>query len=69
MLVNEQDIVLEAGVEVGFKTKFTDDWVMVAVDMRIDTVHALEDLSNHARKRLREWNTLKQSARVQIDNS
>jgi hypothetical protein len=48
MLVDKEDIVLEASIEMGFKAKLTDDRVVVAVDMCVDSVHALEDLPNHA---------------------
>ena len=45
MLVNEQNIVLEAGVEMGLETKVNYDWVVVAINVCIDTVETLEDLA------------------------
>ena len=57
VLINEEDIVLEASVQMGFKSKFTDDRVVMAIDVRVNTVHSLEDLTNHGRKCLWEWNT------------
>lgn len=56
MLINEEDVLLEAGVQVGFQAELSDDWVMVAVDVRVDTVHALEDLAHKSWERLGEWN-------------
>ena len=50
MLVDEKDIVLEASIEMGLETQLTNHWVVMAVDMRIDTVHSLEDLSDHAQR-------------------
>ena len=54
MLVDEQDILLEARVEVGLQSQFADDRVVVAVNVGIYTVHALEYLSYQCRERLRE---------------
>lgn len=56
MLVDEQDILLEAGVEVGLETKLADDGIVVAVDVGVDTIHALEDLTDKRRETLREGN-------------
>lgn len=56
MFINKKNIVLETGIEMGLKTKLTDDRVVVAVDMGVDSVHSLEYLSDHARERLWEWN-------------
>ena len=56
MLVNEQDIMLEAGVEVWLETKMNDDWVVVTVDVGVDSVQTLEDLANCLRELLREGN-------------
>jgi hypothetical protein len=44
MFVDEEDIVLEAGVEVGFESQMYYHRIMVTVDMRIYTVESLEDL-------------------------
>ena len=57
MLVNEQDIVLEARVQVGLQAEMDDNWVMVAVDVGINSVEALEELAQKRWKCLREWNT------------
>lgn len=46
VLINEENVVLEAGVEMRLQAKLADDWVMVAVDMGVDAVHTLEDLAN-----------------------
>ena len=54
MLVDEQHILLEAGVQMRFQAKLTDDRVVVAVDVCVDTVHALEYLSNQRRESLWE---------------
>jgi hypothetical protein len=48
VLVDEENVVLEAGVEVSFKTELADDRVVMAVDVGVDTVHSLEDLADHA---------------------
>nr|POE90627.1 hypothetical protein CFP56_60240 [Quercus suber] len=42
-LLNEKDVVLEAGVEVGFEAETADDTVVVAVDVGVDAIQALED--------------------------
>ena len=54
MLVNEQDIMLEAGVEVWLETKMNDDWVVVTVDVGVDSVEPLEDLLDEGREGLGE---------------
>jgi len=56
VLVDEEHVLLKAGIEVRLQTKFADHWVMVAVDVGIDAIHALEDLADQRRKRLRERN-------------
>lgn len=57
MLVNEKNIVFETGVQVGLQTKLAHHRVVVAVDVSIDTVHALEYLPNHAWEGLRKRDT------------
>ena len=57
MLVDEQYIVFEACVEVSLETKLAYNGIMVAVNVRVDTVHALEYLSDHAGEGFREWDT------------
>lgn len=56
MLVDEQHVLLEAGVEMGLQAKLTDDWVVMAVNVGVDAIHALEDLANQRGKCLRERN-------------
>lgn len=57
VLIDEKNVMLEAGVEMGLQTELADDRVVVAVDVGINTVHSFEDLANHARECLRERNT------------
>jgi hypothetical protein len=38
VFINEQDIVLEAGVEMRLETEMHYHWVVVAVDVGVDTV-------------------------------
>ena len=54
MFVNEEDIVFEAGVEMGLETQVHDDRVMVAVDVCVDAVQAFEDLPDQSRESLGE---------------
>ena len=54
MLINKENVMLEAGVEMSLKTEFTDDWVVVAIDVGVNTIHSLEYLSDHAREGLWE---------------
>lgn len=46
VLVDEEDVLLEARVEVGLEAELADDGVVVAVDVGVDAVHALEDLAH-----------------------
>lgn len=46
MLVDEEDVLLEARVEVRFEAELANDGVVVAVDVGVDAVHALEDLAD-----------------------
>lgn len=62
MLIDEENIMLEASIEMSLETKFPDDRVVVAIDVCVDTVHPLEYLANHAWERLGKWYTWKQSA-------
>jgi hypothetical protein len=59
MLIDKQDVVLEACIKVSLEAEFANDGVMVAVDVGVDTIHALEYLSNHAGERLRKGNACK----------
>lgn len=40
----------------GLKAELTDDGVVVAVDVSVDTVHAFKDLAHKSGERLGEWN-------------
>ena len=40
--------MLEAGIEMCLKAKFSNNRVVMAVYMGVDSVHSLKDLSNHA---------------------
>ena len=46
VLVDEEHVLLEARVEVRFQAELADDWVVVAVDVGVDAVHAFEDLAD-----------------------
>jgi len=48
MLVDEENVVLEAGIEMSLKAKFSDDGIVMAIYVGVDAVHPLEDLPNHA---------------------
>lgn len=45
VLIDKQDIVLEARVEVRFKTQVDDNRVVVTVDVRVRPIQPLEDLA------------------------
>ena len=46
MLIHKQNIMLEAGIEVGLQAELSDNVVMMAVYMSIDSIKSLEDLSD-----------------------
>ena len=50
MLIDEQYVVLEAGIEMRLQTQLDDDGVVVAVDVGVDTVEALEHVPNERGK-------------------
>lgn len=54
MLVDEENIVLKACVQMCLKAKLSNHWVVMAVNVGIHPVHSLEYLSDHARERLWE---------------
>lgn len=56
VLIDEENVVLEAGVEMSLEPQLANNWVVVAVDVCVHTVHPLEDLSDHAREGFGEWN-------------
>jgi hypothetical protein len=57
VLIDEQDVVLEAGIQMGLEPQMYDDGVVMAVDMGVDTVQTLEYLAQETRKCLGEGNT------------
>lgn len=54
MLIHKQHVMLEACIQVRFEAKVDDDRIVVAVDMGVHAVHALEDLEEERLERLRE---------------
>jgi uncharacterized membrane-anchored protein len=54
MLINEQHVVFEASVEMRLETQLNYDRVVVAVDVCIDTVQALEHVADERGERLGE---------------
>ena len=46
VLVDEQHIVFKARVQVRFETQLDDDRVVMAVDMGVDAVEALEHVAD-----------------------
>lgn len=57
VLIDEQDVVLEAGIQMGLEPQMYDDGVVMAIDMGVDTVQTLEYLAQETRKCLGEGNT------------
>jgi len=57
MLVHEQDVVLEARVEMWFQSQLKHNRVMVAVDVSIHSVQPLEHLADESWEGLWEWHT------------
>jgi hypothetical protein len=55
VLINEENIMFEASVEVSLETKLTNNGIMVTIDVGVDAVHPLENLSNHAGEGFWEW--------------
>ena len=60
MLVDEEDVVFEARVQVWFETQMHNHRVVVAVYVGVDTVEALEELAKKAWEGFREWYTLRE---------
>lgn len=50
MLVDEENVVLEAGVQMRLEAQVDDDWIVVTVDVSVDTVEAFEHLPEEARE-------------------
>lgn len=48
MLIDKKHILLETGVEVRFQSQLPDYRIVVAVDVRVYTVHSLEDLTDES---------------------
>jgi hypothetical protein len=44
MLVNKENIVLEAGVEMWLKSEVDDNRIVVAVNVGVDTIQSFEHL-------------------------
>ncbi len=61
MLVDEQDVLLEARVQMGLEAELADDGIVVTVNVGVDSVHALEYLSDEGWERLGERHTCKHS--------
>lgn len=57
VLVNEQDVVFEAGVEMWLKTEVYNYVVVMAVDVGVHTVQTLENLSKRRLEVLGKRNT------------
>lgn len=57
MLIDKQDVVFEASIEVRLETKVHHYRIVMAIDMSVNTVKALEDLADETGEALREWNT------------
>ena len=57
VLIDKEHVVLEAGIEMCFKTEFANHRVVVAVDVGVNAVHAFEYLADHAWKGFGEGNT------------
>jgi hypothetical protein len=55
VLINEENVMFEASVEVSLETKLTNNGIMVTIDVGVDAVHPLENLSNHAGEGFWEW--------------
>lgn len=48
MLIDEENVVLEAGIQMRLEAQVDDDWVVVTVDVSVDTVEAFEHLPEEA---------------------
>ena len=57
VLIYEQNVVLEAGIEMCLEAEFPDHGVVMTIDVRVDAVHSLEDLPNYTREGLGKWDT------------
>lgn len=50
MLIDEEDIVLEARIQVWLKSKVNDDGIMMAVNMGVHPVESFEHLTDKGGK-------------------
>ena len=57
MLINEENVVLEARVQMGLEPKLYNNRVMVTVDMGVHSVESFEDLTDQDWECFREGNT------------
>jgi hypothetical protein len=55
MLINEKHVVLETSIEVWLEAEVHNHRIVVAVDVSIYTVHALEDLADKTGECLWKW--------------
>ena len=46
VFIDKQDVMLEARVEMRLQTQVNDNWVVMTVDVCVNSVKALEDLSD-----------------------
>ena len=61
--------MLEAGVEMWFQAQLNDDRVVVAVDVGVDSIKALEDLTYQGWECFREGYTCSSENRIGQDSS
>jgi hypothetical protein len=57
VFIDKQDVVLEAGVQVGLETEMYHNRVVVTVDVCVDSVQTLEDLAEETGEGLGEGDT------------
>jgi hypothetical protein len=57
VFINEQDVVLEAGIEMWLETQVNNDRVVMAVNVRVDPIETLENLADRLTEVLGEGNT------------
>lgn len=68
MLINKQHVVLEASVEMWFQAQLDNDRVVVAVDVGVDSVKALEDLTDQGWECFRKGYTCPFERRISHDS-
>ncbi len=57
VLIHKQYIMLEARVEMWLKSQMDNDRIVMAIDVCVDPVEALEELAECHREVFREWDT------------